>query len=119
MKYNTALFLLLLVLSATSCVQETKLHKVNYLLNVYRLKNIEKVGVRGSDNPLSWDADLEMKPIVKDSLYAVEVIYNTGYNGTEVKFTVNGIFELQNRDNRIIRFRESGHTEARFAFDRP
>lgn len=119
MKHNTALFLLLLAVLPTGCVQKTKLHKVNYLVNVYGLKNIEKVGIRGSDNPLSWDADLEMKPIVKDSLYAVEVIYNTGYNGTELKFTVNGIFELQNQDNRIIRFSESGHTEARFVFDRP
>ncbi|CAM3466492.1 hypothetical protein FLLO111716_12460 [Flavobacterium longum] len=119
MKYNAALFLLLSTVLWTGCVQKTKLNKVKYLVNVYGLKNIEKVGVRGSDNPLSWDADLDLKPIVKDSMYAVEVIYNTGYNVTEVKFTVNGIFELQNQDNRIIRFSESGRTEARFVFDRP
>lgn len=119
MKTNTAIFLLLMSSLLTGCVQKTKTQKVSYLVNVYGLKNIEKVGIRGADSPLSWEEDLIMQPIVKDSLYRVDVTYETGYKGTEVKFTVNGIFELQNRDNRIIRFSESGSTEARFVFDRP
>lgn len=101
----------------SACVQKTQQQKVTYTLDVSQVKNIETVGIRGSDSPLSWEADLEMKPVVKDSLYQVEVSYFTGYKVTEVKFTVNGNFELQNRENRVVRFGENGETEVRAVFD--
>jgi putative oxidoreductase len=90
----------------TGCVQKTKTQKVVYTLDVSGIKNIQSVGVRGADQPLSWETDLLMKPIIKDSLYRAEVTYITGYKITEVKFTVNGNFELQNQENRKIRFDE-------------
>ncbi|MFN8274843.1 MAG: hypothetical protein U0X58_08190 [Flavobacteriaceae bacterium] len=102
----------------TGCVQKTKTQKVVYTLNVSGVKNIETVGVRGADSPLSWETDWVMKPIVKDSLYQAEVTYLTGYKVTEVKFTVNGNFELQNQENRKIRFDEKhAVTEVKAVFN--
>lgn len=102
----------------TSCVQKTIPQKVVYLLDVSGVKNIETVGVRGADSPLSWETDLPMTAVVKDSLYRAEVTYITGYKITEVKFTINGIFELQNQENRKIRFDEKqAMTEVKAVFN--
>lgn len=101
----------------SACVQKTHLQKVTYTLDVSKVQNVEKVGIRGSDSPLSWEADLEMKLLVKDSLCQIEVSYLTGYKVTEVKFTVNGNFELQNRENRVVRFGENGETEVKAVFN--
>jgi hypothetical protein len=60
-----------------------------------------------------------MQPIIKDSLYAVDVTFTTGYLGAEVKFVVNGQFELQNQDNRRFAFDiEKDTTLYRAVFDR-
>ncbi|NHM05988.1 hypothetical protein G4D82_02040 [Flavobacterium sp. CYK-4] len=118
MKTNIIL-LAFISLLMSACVQKTQLQKVTYTLDVSKVKNIEKVGIRGADSPLSWESDLEMKPLVKDSLYQIEVRYLTGYKGTEVKFTVNGNFELQNRDNRPVRFAANSNSEFSAVFDQP
>ena len=45
-----------------------------------------------------------MTPVFKDSIFAVDVTFVTGYLGAEVKFVVNGDFEFQNQENRRIPF---------------
>lgn len=110
MKSINLIIIVGLGLLMTSCVQKAIPQKVVYLLDVSGVKNIESVGVRGADKPLSWETDLPMTAVVKDSLYRAEVTYITGYKSTEVKFTVNGNFELQNQENRKIRFDEKQAT---------
>lgn len=110
MKIANGLIISLLVLFGTSCVQKSYERKVTFLLHTEQLKNIEKVGLRGKEKPLSWRQDLEMKAIKQDSLYSVTVTFLTGYKFTEVKFVVNDEFELQENDNRRIVFNENGET---------
>lgn len=96
----------LLVLFATSCVQETHLRTVVFNLDVYGIKNIKKVGIRGWDAPLSWDNDYPLKEIVKDSLYQVTITGATGRLCCEVKFSINDTLEMDGKDNRKIYFKD-------------
>jgi putative oxidoreductase len=92
----------LLVLLFYSCVQKSYKRTVVFKVDVKSLKNIKTVGLRG-DNPLSWDKDYEML-IGKDSVYTVTISEETGYLFTEIKFTVNGEFELNEHPNRKVYF---------------
>ncbi len=110
MKTINILIISAIALFLTSCVQKSHERKVTFLLHTEQLKNIEKVGIRGKEKPLSWKKDFEMKAIKKDSLYSVTVTFLTGYKFTEVKFVVNDEFELQEKDNRRVVFNENGET---------
>lgn len=104
-------FISLLAITALGCVQKSYEQVVVFTLDVSDIKEkIETVGLRGEGKPLSWDADLPMNPIKKDSLYAVKVSATTGYKFAEVKFVVNGKFELEGKPNRRVIFDESRMT---------
>ncbi len=110
MKKLIVLSISLIALLSASCVQKTYKRTVVFTIDVSEIKDIQTVGLRGQGKPLSWDNDLEMKPIKKDSLYTVIVTAETGYKFAEVKFVVNGKFELENQDNRRVYFDEKSDT---------
>jgi hypothetical protein len=109
--------ILLAIVSITSCVQKTKKHSVTLLLDVSAMKDVKSVGVRGNDKPFSWDNDTQMEVVKKDSLYKTTFIIETGRICTELKFTVNGNFELKGKENRKVYFDESGKTVYKATFD--
>jgi len=94
------------MLICISCVQKSSKKTIIVKLHTEGIKNIQNVGIRGNEKPLSWDYDMELKPITKDSLYLTTFPIVTGYKFTEVKFTVNGQLELNNKENRKIVFSE-------------
>jgi hypothetical protein len=110
MKQYTSIILLLAMVLSTSCVQKSHKQTVTLFLDVSEVKNIKTVGVRGNDAPLSWESDLEMQAVKKDSLYKITLIGETGRLCTELKFTVNGTFELENKQNRKVYFDKSKTT---------
>ena len=99
-----------------SCVQKSGKKIIIVKLNVEGVKDIHSVGIRGNEKPLSWDYDMELKPIKKDTLYEAIFSLITGYKFTEAKFTVNGQFELNEKANRKIIFSDNDTTmyEANF-----
>jgi hypothetical protein len=107
-KYSVLFVIILAIIS--SCVQKSSKKTIVLKLNVAGEKNIETVGIRGEQKPLSWDYDLELKPIIKDSLYTATYSFVTGYKFTEAKFTINGQFELNDKDNRRIIFSDTDTT---------
>ncbi|SHJ49852.1 putative oxidoreductase [Hymenobacter daecheongensis DSM 21074] len=114
---NAFILLALAGLLLPGCVQKATDKTVVYLLDVSGLPNVQKVGLRGRDKPLSWDQDLELMSMVKDSLYRAVVTTHTGYLITEVKFTINGEFELKEADNRRIEFGPGDTTVYRARFN--
>jgi hypothetical protein len=104
MKNNIIKLFGLLLLFASSCVQKTYKKTVVARLTVSQMANIKTVGVRGNGKPLSWNEDFAMKELVKDSLYEATLTAVTGYKFAEVKFTVNGEYELKEKPNRRIVF---------------
>ncbi|RSK44025.1 DoxX family protein [Hymenobacter rigui] len=107
-----------LALLLPGCVQPAHDKTVVYLLDVKGLPDVRQVGLRGRDKPLSWDQDLRLTPTGPDStLYRAVVTTHTGYLLTEVKFTVNGEFELKDADNRRIKFGPGDTTVYRARFN--
>jgi hypothetical protein len=104
------LALLLASISICSCVQKAYKKTVVIILNTAGNTNIKTVGIRGEGKPLSWRMDIPMKEVVKDSLYAATITGTTGYKFAEIKFTINGEFELQDKDNRRVEFADGDTT---------
>ena len=115
---NLIILLAITLLGLTSCVQKTKNQYVTLLLDVSGNKDIKSVGVRGSDKPFSWDYDTEMQVVKKDSLYKKTFEINTGRLCTELKFTINGNFELKDQENRKVYFNQSGETVYKATFEK-
>ncbi len=105
-------------LGLTSCVQKSYTRKVTLLLDVSGSKNIQNVGIRGENKPFSWNNGITMKVIKKDSLYKKTFEIETGRLCTEIKFTLNGKFELQNQINRKIYFNRAGETVYKATFNK-
>lgn len=117
MKIIKHIIIFLSFIFLVSCVQKSSKKTVILKLNVQDIKNIQSVGIRGNDKPLSWNYDFELKPIIKDTLYGATFSVNTGYKFTEAKFTVNGQFELNEKSNRRIFFSENDTTIYKAKFD--
>lgn len=100
----------LLAYALAGCVQKTYRKTVVYRLHTAGVTNAQQVSIRGGDKPLSWDTGTDLRPIAKDSVYEIAVTYLTGYKFTEVKFTLNGEFELQDQPNRRVVFSEKDTT---------
>lgn len=110
---------LILVSIFTSCVQKTQKRTVVFTLDVSKTEGIKTVGIRGWDNPLSWDKDYPMKAIVKDSLYQVTFTGETGRICSEFKFSINDKLELDGKENRKLYFdMKSDTTKVSFVFDK-
>lgn len=99
-----ALFLL------PACVQKAYKKTIIITLEVKGKKDIETVGIRGGGGPLSWDEDYPLQAIVKDSLYGTTIEWVTGYSSGEVKFTVNGDWELKEKPNRVVKLGKGADT---------
>lgn len=115
--------LLATALGLGACVQPAYDRTVVYEVDVSAMPNVQRVGVRGSDAPLSWNTDLPLTPRDSSGIYTATVTYRTGRLVTDVKFTVNGNFELVDRPNRTVRVPKTtvgGDTTVfRAIFDRP
>lgn len=117
---NYVFITIFILIGLSSCVQKTYERKVRFVLDVSNEENIKTVGIRGSNRPLVWESDLEMKPLFKDSIYTADVTFVTGYLGAEIKFVINGQFELQNDENRRFPFdTESDTTVYKAVFNKP
>ena len=86
------------------CVQPAYDRTVVYELVAPAVTDSQQAGVRGDDSPLSWQKDLPLVRAPGDSLFRGTVTYRTGFLKTEVKFTVNGAFELVDAPNRRVVF---------------
>ncbi|MGL4630706.1 MAG: hypothetical protein ACRCVT_05810 [Leadbetterella sp.] len=109
----------LFIILVSSCVQKSYEQTLRLQLDVSGHKDIQTVGVRGEGKPLSWQEDIEMKPIVKDSLYEVVITGKTGYLFQEIKFTINGEFEFADGPNRRVNFDPSRKTTYKAKFNIP
>jgi hypothetical protein len=118
MKKVNFLYFVLFCFLITSCVQESYNQTVTVILDASGIKDIKTVGVRGEVKPLSWDEDFEMKPLIKDSLYTATFTGKTGYLFAEIKFVVNGEFELKDQDNRRVYFDKSRKTIYKATFNK-
>lgn len=117
---NKIILTIIIAFSATACVQQAFLKTVIVTLSVSNKSNIKKVGIRGEGNPLSWNKDIEMKEVIKDSVYTATVQTMTAYKFSEIKFVIDGEWELKEKPNRRVMFSEKSDTTYYTAiFDKP
>jgi hypothetical protein len=110
MKNYNLITTIFLALFMTSCVQKSYKQIIKFTVVVNGKKDIKTVGVRGKGKPFNWYNDLELTPIVKDSLYTAIIETTTGYKFAEVKFAVDGNMELEDKPNRKVIFSEKDTT---------
>ncbi|MFN4314629.1 MAG: hypothetical protein ACK4E0_10075 [Chitinophagaceae bacterium] len=110
LKFKAVLLACMLLSVATSCVQKTVEKTVLVQVLVHGKTGIEKLGIRGEGNPLSWYEDRLLQPVVADSLYETSFISKTGFLYTEYKFTLNGDFEWEDGPARRIYYNQPGDT---------
>jgi hypothetical protein len=117
---NSKQIILIFLLTATaySCVQKSSKKTIIVKLNVIGQKEIKSVGIKGNEKPLSWDYNRELVSVIKDTLYTDTFSFVTGYKFTEVKFTVNDNFELNDKPNRRIIFGEEDTVVYEAVFDK-
>ncbi len=101
-----------------SCVQKTTNQTITFELNVKGIPNIKTVEIRIDNEAIKWEKEMEMKPIIKDSLYSLTLTGKTGYLFTEVKFKINGEYELKELPNRKVIFDKSGTTLFKSTFNK-
>lgn len=104
------IIIIALLFTATGCVQKAYKKTVVVILNTAGKQNIQTAGIRGEGKPLSWREDFLMQPVVKDSLYTATITAITGYKFTEIKFTIDGEFELNGQPNRRVVFSDGDTT---------
>lgn len=107
---NKTIIVLTLFIGLSACVQKAYRKTIVFSLDVHGIKEIKSVAIRGAEKPLSWRKDLEMQPVFKDNLYRIATTFLTGYKFTEVKFVINGEFELKDKDNRKVNFADGDTT---------
>ncbi len=116
-KNYTLPFVSLILFLVQGCVQKAYKKTVVVTLTVQNMRDIKTVGIRGNGGPLSWEKDYEMKPVIKDSMYTASVSAVTGYKFAEIKFVVNGEFELKDKPNRRVVFSDRDTTYYNAVFD--
>lgn len=116
---NKIVLLIISCFIMSGCVQKAYKQTVIYTLKVPAQTEVKSIGIRGNDKPLSWEQDTRLEKINGDNVYQAKVTYLTGYKLTEVKFTLNGEYELQNMPNRRVEFKNSGITYYNAVFNQP
>jgi hypothetical protein len=111
------LALLVCFLFASSCVQKAYNKTVVLTLTVKDKKDIKTIGIRGGTGTLSWDKDYLMTEVIKDSIYTSTISGRTGFKFAEIKFTLNGEFELKDKPNRKIYFSDKDTTLYKATFN--
>lgn len=112
--------LLAVLFSYTACVQKAYKKTVIVTLTVSNKHNIGTAGIRGNGRPLSWEQDYPMSAVIKDSVYKASFTTVTAYKYAEIKFVIDGNFELKDQPNRKIYFDENKDTVyVNEVFDRP
>ncbi len=103
MKTKVAIITLLLALLVTSCVQKSYKKTVVFTLDVSELKNIKKVGIRGTTNHFLrlWHGN------ERDEIMAT---FETAYTFTLVKFIANDSLEFKAQANRNVDFSKTDTT---------
>ena len=105
MKHIAYTIAFLVLLTCSSCVQETHIKTISFEVDAGSIGNIESLSIRGNMSPLSWDRDFPLTYDKIDSVYTATIEVNTAQNQMRFKFVKNSSeFELEGKDNRTIPF---------------
>lgn len=102
--YIRILFVVIISGLYPSCVQETHLKTVHFKLDMSELSNVSSVGIRGAFTENPWNETILFTDLNNDGIYEGTIKKKTAQNEVEFKFVKNEKFELENQNNRTIKF---------------
>lgn len=102
---NIKVYIGLLLIFFSGCVQERHLKKITFKVDMTAVKDYNSVGIRGSISPLSWDTTLALYDADNDGIFETTIELKTADNVLQFKFVKNDEdFELPGKDNRGLPF---------------
>ncbi|WP_299676533.1 hypothetical protein [uncultured Dokdonia sp.] len=101
--YKTTLICLALI-SLASCVQKEHLKTVTFKVDMTHVEPISQVGIKGEFTNPSWKEIIPLTDANNDGVYELTVSQTTAVSAVEFKFVHNGVYELLNQKNRVLRF---------------
>ena len=96
--------LLLLPLLLYSCVQETHLKTVTFKVDMNGEDEVENVGIRGSFTPNSWNETVPLSDEDGDGIFEATFSQKTAISQIQFKFVNRNSYELEGKDNRVLKF---------------
>jgi len=95
--------MILVLIALNSCVQQPRNVNIRFSVDMRVEANVDKVGVIGMWEPLSWDTPVELADPDNDGIYQAEVTCKVYYNYMQFKFVKNGDeIELDGLGNRSV-----------------
>ncbi|MEL6812098.1 MAG: hypothetical protein AAFP76_12260 [Bacteroidota bacterium] len=91
-----------MLLLMTNCVQRQHLKTITFKVDMNGMDSISEVGIRGEFTSTPWSETLPLTDRDGDGIYEGTFSKETAHNGFEFKFVLNGAFELEGKDNRLI-----------------
>ncbi|AXG71106.1 hypothetical protein KORDIASMS9_03361 [Kordia sp. SMS9] len=111
MKHLFSILTLLLLISITSCVQETHLKTITFKVRMNGVENPKNVGIKGNFTNPSWKQLIPMTDDNNDGIYEVTLSEKTAANGIQFKFVnQNDQYEMKNQPNRTLKFKYQPQT---------
>lgn len=95
------LFIIFLVFGA-----EAQSQQITFKLDMRKVVQVNNVGIRGSESPLSWNKMIALTDTDNNGIYEATIDFKTSKKNVKFKFVNEGEEELQGSDNRIIWFKE-------------
>ena len=96
--------LLLLTLLLSNCVQETHLKTVTFQVDMNGEEQVQNVGIRGSFTPNSWNETLPLSDEDGDGIFEASFSQKTAISQIQFKFVNRDSYELEGKDNRVLKF---------------
>ena len=111
MKVIIKIIIVASILTLESCVQDTHLKTVTFKVDMNRVENPFKVGLRGEFTNNPWNETIFLTDDNKDGIYEGTFSQKTAQNKVEFKFVnQNDQFELKEGNNRMITFKYKPET---------
>lgn len=105
MQITRIIYVVILLVSLCSCIQETHLKTIHFKVDMTGIENASDVGVRGEFGSDPWNETIYFNDKNGDGIYEGTVTKKTGQGGIRFKFVNHhDQFELSGQENRVIRF---------------
>ncbi|RNC87192.1 MAG: hypothetical protein ED556_07160 [Winogradskyella sp.] len=99
-----SIYIITIATFLSSCVQETHLKTFHFKVDMSGIENINNPSVKGQFTTPSWEKAIPLTDADGDSIYEANVEIQAAQFGIHFKFVNNDEYELQDQNNRFIKF---------------
>lgn len=104
MKTIQSLFIYIIFIIITSCVQDTHLKTIYFKVDMSKVDKISNPSVKGQFTSLAWQEAINLTDINGDGIYEAKIEVQAAQLGMQFKFVNANTYELEGQNNRFIQF---------------